>query len=82
MKKNGFIQKHPIAKHLLLMLAISVAILVLVFVFVKIYSRHGDEYVMENYTDRIEAMVYEALSQDVITSDKAASYLGIAVSEV
>ncbi len=37
---------------------------------------------MENYTDRIEAMVYEALSQDVITSDKAASYLGISVSEV
>lgn len=53
MKKNGFIQKHPIVKHLLLMLAISVAILVIVFVFVKIYSRHGDEYVMENYTDRV-----------------------------
>ena len=49
MKKNGFIQKHPIVKHLLLMLVISVAIIVLVFVFVKIYSRHGQEFVMENY---------------------------------
>jgi len=57
MKKNGFIQKHPIAKHLLAMLAISVAIIVLVFIFVKIYSRHGQEYVMENYTGQVFSTV-------------------------
>lgn len=50
MKNNGFIQKHPIVKHLLWMLGISVAIVIVVMLFVKIYSRHGQEYVMENYT--------------------------------
>lgn len=36
-------------KHLLWMLALSVGIVLLVMLFVKIYSRHGQEYVMENY---------------------------------
>lgn len=49
MKNNGFIQKHPIVKHLLWMLGLSVAIVVAVMLFVKIYSRHGQEFVMENY---------------------------------
>ncbi|MBO4587357.1 MAG: PASTA domain-containing protein [Bacteroidales bacterium] len=49
MKNNGFIQKHPIVRHLLWMLGLSVGILIVVMLFVKIYSRHGQEYVMENY---------------------------------
>ncbi len=50
-------QKHPIVKHLLLMLAISVAIVVLVFIFVKIYSRHGQEYAIENYAGQLYSEV-------------------------
>ena len=49
MKKNGFLRKHPVVLHLLLTLAASVLIVVLVFVFIKIYSRHGQEFVMEDY---------------------------------
>ena len=50
MKSNDFIKKHPIVKHLLWMLGLSVGIVIVVMLFVKIYSRHGQEYVMENYT--------------------------------
>lgn len=49
MKNNGFIQKHPIVKHLLWMLGLSVGIVIVVMLFVKIYSRHGQEYVMDDY---------------------------------
>ncbi|MCR4811196.1 MAG: PASTA domain-containing protein [Bacteroidales bacterium] len=37
-------------KHLLWMLGISVGILIAVMLFVKVYSRHGQEYEMANYT--------------------------------
>ena len=50
MKKENFLTKHPILKHLLAMVAVSAAIIVAVFVFIKIYSRHGQEFAMDNYT--------------------------------
>ena len=37
-------KKHPLLKHLLLMVAVSVVILFLVFLFIRIFARQGKEY--------------------------------------
>ena len=52
MSKTGFIRNHPVLRSLLYMLLISVVILIAVAIFVKIYSRHGQEYVMEELVGR------------------------------
>lgn len=43
MSENIF-RKHPLLKHLLLMLVISIAIVVVTFLFVKIFARQGQEF--------------------------------------
>lgn len=48
MKKENFITNHPLVKHLIWMLVITAGILILVAIFIKIYSRHGQEYEMDN----------------------------------
>lgn len=45
-----FFQKHPLIKHLLLMVAVSAVILLVVFLFIKIYSRHGQVYEIPDLT--------------------------------
>ncbi|MBR1792278.1 MAG: hypothetical protein IJ764_01375 [Bacteroidales bacterium] len=47
---KSFFQKHPLTKHLLLMLAACVAIVGLLFLFIKIYSRHGEVYEIPDLT--------------------------------
>ena len=42
--KKDFLDKHPLAKHLLYMLAVSFGILLLAFLFIKIVARQGKAY--------------------------------------
>lgn len=46
MSQPSYLQRHPLLKHLLLMLLASVAILVVVFLLIKVYARQGKEYVL------------------------------------
>lgn len=46
MKKDNIFIQHPILKHLCIMLGISAAILIIAFILIKIYARHGKEYVL------------------------------------
>lgn len=46
-----FFTKHPILKHLLIMLAVSFVILLLAFLFIKIVARQGKEYELPDFRD-------------------------------
>jgi len=48
MNKDFFV-KHPLIKHLLIMLAVSVLIVVLAFLFIKMVARQGKEYELPDY---------------------------------
>ncbi|MCQ2296255.1 MAG: PASTA domain-containing protein [Bacteroidales bacterium] len=49
--KKDFLDKHPLAKHLLYMLAVSFGILLLAFLFIKIVARQGKEYELPDFRD-------------------------------
>lgn len=48
MSENIF-RKHPLLKHLLLMLVVSIVILVVVFLFIKLFARQGKEYELADF---------------------------------
>lgn len=57
MKKENIFTKHPILKHLCLMLGISLVILIIAFILIKIYARHGKEYILPDLVGQnIEAL--------------------------
>lgn len=57
MKKQNFFSQHPIIKHLCFMIGISIAILIIAFILIKIYARHGKEFLLPNLVGQnIEAL--------------------------
>ncbi|MBR6441943.1 MAG: PASTA domain-containing protein [Bacteroidales bacterium] len=53
-------RKHPLLKHLLLMLVVSVAIVAIAFLFIKLFARQGQEYELADFRGEM----LEQVSQD------------------
>lgn len=66
MTKEPFFKRYPWVLHLLIMLGISIVLLVLVFFFIRIYARHGEEYMLP---DMVGMSIDEVRTGDTIGLD-------------